>query len=79
VRFAGIFVPVATEQDLNNKTAKPVKIDRQHQFELACAAFTSNQVIVLIDEEQATELDQEVLVMPDTKVTFLRLVPLVGG
>jgi hypothetical protein len=35
--------------------------------------------LLLVDDRQLTELDQEALLRPGSEVTFLRLLPLVGG
>jgi hypothetical protein len=42
-------------------------------------AFAGNQIIVLVDDHQVESLDEEIVVRPDTRVSFLRLTPLVGG
>ena len=47
--------------------------------ERALRAFAGNGLIVLVGDRQLTELDEEVEVTADTEVTFLRLIPLVGG
>jgi hypothetical protein len=55
------------------------KIDPEKQFELALRAFYTNGFILLVDDKQVEELEEEIEVRPDTTVTFLKLVPLVGG
>lgn len=71
--------PSETELTLNGP--KRVKeIDWQNQFTLAIEAFNANRLIVLVDDLQAESLDQQVdVIHSQTVVTFLRLVPLVGG
>jgi hypothetical protein len=54
-------------------------IDPEKQFEMAIKAFYSNGFIVLLDDRQVDELEDEIEVRPDTTITFLKLVPLVGG
>lgn len=49
------------------------------EVEKAFTAFSKNRFFVLIDAKQVGDLDEEITVTPRTKVTFLRLVPLVGG
>lgn len=75
------FMPAKAEQELNG--AKPVKrqsnLDAEKLREHALNAFSNNQVILLVDEQQVDNLDQELLVRVDSTVTFLRLMPLVGG
>ena len=34
---------------------------------------------MLVDDRQVDELDEEIEIRPDTTVTFLKLVPLLGG
>jgi hypothetical protein len=34
---------------------------------------------LLVDDRQVDELEEEIEIRPDTTVTFLKLVPLVGG
>lgn len=55
------------------------QLDWKQHFELALKAFQLRQVLVLVDDRQLDELDAEIEIRPDTRVTFLRLVPLVGG
>ena len=54
-------------------------IDWEPQFTQACEAFESNRVLVLVDQRQVESLDQVITIQPNTEVTFLKLVPLVGG
>jgi hypothetical protein len=42
-------------------------------------AFGRNAFVVLVDDRQVAELDEEVHLRAGTRVTFLKLVPLVGG
>ncbi len=68
------------EMILNNKVRKPVgQLQCNVECERAYKAFESNQLVVLINKYQPSELDETVTVTADSKVTFLRLVPLVGG
>lgn len=73
------YQPSAIELELNGP--KRVKeINWQHQFDLAVEAFDHGRMLVLVDEHQAESLDEEVdVIHSQTLVTFLRLVPLVGG
>jgi hypothetical protein len=72
--------PEDAEKALNGwKLKKPRQLDWQKQFARAVEAFEANQVLILINERQTESLDEEFAVGPDTRVTFLRLTPLVGG
>jgi hypothetical protein len=55
------------------------EIDWKEQFEQAQRAFERNGFFILIDDKQAEELDQEVVLRRGTEVTFVKLVPVVGG
>ncbi|MEO0396767.1 MAG: hypothetical protein AAF243_12385 [Cyanobacteria bacterium P01_A01_bin.137] len=78
--FRGLIQPTETEQTLNGyKLHKPRKINWETQFEKAIIAFQSNGFIILVDDAQVTELEDEITIAPETSVTFMKLVPLVGG
>jgi hypothetical protein len=55
------------------------EVDPQKAVETALLAFEDGLYYVFIDEEQQLELDREVYLKPNSKVTFLRLVALAGG
>jgi len=78
--FHGLVQPSDAERSLNGfKMRSRRKIDPERQFELAKRAFYSNGFILLVDDRQVDELEDEIQIRPDTTVTFLKLVPLVGG
>ncbi|QYX77904.1 hypothetical protein [Streptomyces akebiae] len=47
--------------------------------EAALGAFAGNGLLVLVGDRQVTEPDEEIELSAGAEVTFLRLVPLVGG
>ncbi|MFI1676300.1 hypothetical protein [Streptomyces sp. NPDC020607] len=49
------------------------------QFERVVEAFGRNGLLVLVGDRQVTDLDEDVVLASGTEVTFLKLVPLVGG
>jgi hypothetical protein len=49
------------------------------QMERIARAFKTKELVVLFDDIQIDELDQRVTVRDDSKVTFIRLLPLIGG
>jgi hypothetical protein len=55
------------------------RLDWQEQYERALKGFAANGFLLLVDDRQVTDLDEEVELRHDTAVTFLKLVPLVGG
>jgi hypothetical protein len=78
--FRGLVQPSDAERSLNGfKMRKRRRIDPKRQFELAKKAFYSNGFILLVDDRQVDELEEEIEIRSDTTVTFLKLVPLVGG
>jgi hypothetical protein len=78
--FQGLVQPTNTEKTLNGYKFRQLRqIDWETQFEKAIAAFEGNGFVILVDDEQVTELEEEIVVAPGTSVTFLKLVPLVGG
>lgn len=78
--FKGLVQPSDTERALNGfKLPKHREIDWQAQVEVAEAAFKGNGFLLLVNDKQLTALDDMIEVRPDTEVTFLKLIPLVGG
>jgi hypothetical protein len=79
-RFNGLVQPERTERELNARGGGTVKpVDAEKQTEVALHAFGRGQILLLVDDRQVEELDQQVTLRPDSTVTFLKLVPLVGG
>ncbi len=78
--FRMLVQPNDTERTLNGfKFHKPRLVDPVTQYEKAIEAFEGNGFIVLVDNHQVESLDTEISLRPETSVTFLKLVPLVGG
>jgi hypothetical protein len=79
--FRGLVRPEGQEAALSGPRAtrghRP--IDWKRQFARAVEAFEKGQVLVLVDDRQVESLEEELDVGPKTTVTFLRLIPLVGG
>ena len=78
--FQGLVQPEEAEKALNGwKLKKPRLLDWKRQFELAAEGFEKNQILILINDRQAESLDEEFVIEPETRVSFLRLTMLVGG
>jgi hypothetical protein len=78
--FQGLVQPSDAERSLNGfKMRRRRRIDPEKQFELAKRAFYSNGFILLVDDRQVDELEEEIDIRPETTITFLKLLPLVGG
>lgn len=78
--FRGLIQPSDAERTLNGfRLRRARKIDAEVQFEKAVELFYRNGFLVLVDDRQVEELEDEIETGPETTVTFLKLVPLVGG
>lgn len=70
--------PEGVERELNGPRRRHVVVG-DAQVSRALAAFEAGRVIMLVDARQVTSLDDEIVIRADTVVTFIKLVPLVGG
>jgi hypothetical protein len=78
--FRGLVQPTDAEQALNGfRVRQGRQIDWKQQFEKATEAFDAGRILILVDNRQASSLDEEIVLCPTTDVAFLRLMPLVGG
>ena len=76
--FRGIVRPEETERMLNGVRQRPV-LDWQQQYAKALASFEANGFVVFLGDRQITGLDEPLRLAAHTKLTFLKLVPLIGG
>ena len=78
--FRGLVQPTDAERTLNGfKVRSGRRLDPEKQFKKAIESFYRNGFLVLVNDLQVDELEEEIEVRPETTVTFLKLVPLVGG
>ena len=78
--FNGLIRPSEAEKTLNGFKLKTKRqIDAEKQTYIAYQAFETNGFLVLIDNEQAESLEQQVLLEEKSTVSFLKLTPLIGG
>ena len=78
--FQGLVQPSDTERALNGyKLKKPRQLDWHEQFEKAVEAFDKRRFLLLVGDRQVESLDEELMLGVETEITFLKLVPLVGG
>lgn len=80
--YRGLVTPNAMESRLNDragKTRQRAKVDVDKQIRLALEAFDKNGFFILFNEEQVESLQQEIFLTPNSKVSFIKLTPLVGG
>jgi hypothetical protein len=76
--FRGLIEPEETEKILNGVRERPV-LDCGKQYAKAITAFEGNGFLVLVDDRQIADLDQALHLTAQSRVAFLKLVPLVGG
>lgn len=78
--FKGLVQPTGAEKILNGFRMRERRaIDAQNQYKMAVEAFERNGFVMLVDGLQIETLDEQIEIEPDMEVTFLKLVPLVGG
>lgn len=78
--FRGLVEPSQQERRLNpTSDSRPREIDWKAQFEVAIEAFEKCAILVLVDDVQVDRLDQEIELKAGAQVSFLKLIPLVGG
>lgn len=79
-RFRGLVQPAgATVEGSGFRLRKQHKIDWQEQFKISIEAFERGHVLILLDDRQLERLEERLELRPTSSITFLRLVPLVGG
>lgn len=79
-RFFGLVQPSDSEVELNGYSRKNYKkIDVVKQQKIAIDAFESNGFFLLVNDQQLTGLDDDFIITPNTSVSFIKLIPLVGG
>ena len=84
-KFASLRTTLVKPSDLearlndydNKKSFKP--IDADEQIATALKAFESNGFFILVDDEQVERLEEQVLLRDSTTVSFIKLIPLIGG
>ncbi|MGF0170672.1 hypothetical protein ACQF36_09100 [Streptomyces sp. Marseille-Q5077] len=78
--FQGLVQPRDAERVLNGSAVRTRRrMDPEAQTEQALKAFAGNGFLVLVGDRQVTDLDDEIELGLGTEITFLKLVPLVGG
>src|SRR5262245_43326311 len=78
--FRGLVQPTDAERVLNGyKLRQRRKIDWEQQYQKAVEAFERNGFFILVDDRQVESLEEEIQIRLDTQVSFVRLLPLVGG
>jgi wobble nucleotide-excising tRNase len=78
--FVGLVQPTDAEAALNGyrmRTRRELSWERQR--DAALAAFRANGFFVLVGDRQVESLDERIHIGLGTEVSFVKLVPLVGG
>lgn len=55
------------------------QVDPEERTRVTLESFGRNGFVVLVDDRQVTALDERVRLHAGSRITFLKLVPLVGG
>lgn len=78
--FVGLVRPTdATPEGGGYRLKAGRAVDWKEQFERACEAFNAKRVLVLVGDRQCEALEETIEITHGTAVSFLRLVPLIGG
>ena len=78
--FKGLIEPGEAEKTLNGyKLKEKRKLDAEKQCFVALEAFQKNGFFLLIDNIQSESPDQMIVINEHTKISFIKLTPLVGG
>lgn len=78
--YRGLVQPTEAERVLNGyRLQKPRQIDEEAQVSKAIEAFERNGFLLFVGDAQEDDLDAEIVLGEDVQVSFVKLVPLVGG
>ena len=78
--FNGLVQPTDAEITLNGyKMRQRRQIDWEQQAEMAVQAFEANGFFILVNDHQVESLAETLTITPETQISFIKLVPLVGG
>ena len=78
--FNGLVEPNDAERTLNGFKLKNKRaVDGEKQVYIALDAFKRNAFFMLVDDRQAETLEEEVRLSKSTRISFVKLTPLVGG
>lgn len=78
--FNGLVEPTDAELTLNGYKLKKVKkIDVEKQVYVALDAFQKNGFFILVDDKQVDSLDSTITLHLKSRISFVKLTPLVGG
>lgn len=79
-RYFGLVQPTDVEAALNGAMPRKFKpIDADAQVEIALKGFQAQRFVVLLPNGQAESLSEKISLADGDSVSFLKLVPLIGG
>ena len=76
--FTGLVQPTDTERILNGEKQTETR-NWKPFFQRALEAYENNRILIIVGDKQTESLDEKIEIRSDTTVTFMRMVPLVGG
>ena len=78
--YNGLIEPTNAEKTINGYKLREKKIiDGEQQVYVALNAFQKNGFFLLLDSQQCSSLEQQVHLSADTRISFVKLTPLIGG
>lgn len=78
--FRGLVRPAAASETPQGVRVPPgARIDWVAQADAACDAFGRNGFVMLTGDRQIDDLDELIDLRRDSEISFIRLIPLVGG
>lgn len=78
--FTGLIEPSEAEKTLNGfRLKKKQQIDVEKQVYIALDAFQKNGFFILVDDKQIENLVEQISISQDTRISFIKLTPLIGG
>lgn len=78
--YNGLIEPSDAEKTINGYKLRNKKpIDAEKQVYVALDAFQKNGFFVLVDNQQCSSLGDRIQLTEKTKISFVKLTPLVGG
>jgi hypothetical protein len=78
--FRGLVRPAAgSETEQGVRVPAGAHIDWRAQADAACDAFARNGFVMVTGDRQIADLDELIDLRRDSEISFIRLIPLVGG
>lgn len=78
--FKSLVQPTDAEQTLNGyRFREKRQVDPEKQYYLALDAFLKNGFFILVNDQQVEGLENELQLVDNMEVSFVKLTPLVGG